>query len=58
MFAFDGEADGIPGCEQKQFAEMANKRECGYKAQEGARQTWRQFSGKRNTRPNRANANY
>jgi len=34
VLAFDREADGILGCEQKQFAEMPDEGQCGYQAQE------------------------
>ena len=34
MVTFDREADGILGCEQKQFAEMADEGQYGYQAQE------------------------
>ena len=55
MLAFDGQARGILGGEQKQFAEMADERQRGHQSQDMAREDWAQFRNQRNTRPNRAN---
>jgi hypothetical protein len=55
--AFDWQTDWILGCEQKQFAELAQERQRGYKSQDVASQTARQLCNKRNTRADRANAN-